>query len=242
MTERPYDKVALIYNHLMKDVDYNSWSKYIFTIADYHSSGIKNVLELAAGNCRISEFLAGRFRNFIATDISFPMLKAFSSNNITKICCDMRTLPLKTKFDFVFSAFDSINYILSQRELFKFFQGIKKILVENGIFTFDASLEKNSLNFVIPKISNESYNGYSYKKINYYKKRSRLHINEFTIRDTSGLEFKEVHKQEIYKLNTNFRLADKAALQIKACYNGFSFDDVNEDSERVQIVLRKTTL
>ena len=225
----------------MRDVDYDSWSKYILKIADYHVSTGKNVLELAAGNCRISDFISGEFKYFTATDISLPMLKASSSDNIRKVCCDMKALPFNTKFDFIFSAFDSINYILSQRELFKFFSYIKKILADNGIFTFDASLERNSLNFIIPIVLTETCNGYSYTKICYYKKRSRTHINEFIIQNTSGLEFKEVHKQKIYKLITYFRLADKAGLQIKACYNCFSLDDVNENSERVQIVLRKIT-
>jgi hypothetical protein len=239
MSERPYDNLALIYNHLMRDVDYDNWSKYIFKIADYHSSNIETVLELAAGNCRISEFLSGKFRNFIATDISLSMLKGSSSNNIKKICCDMKTLPFKSKFNFIFTAFDSINYILTQRELFNLFSCIKKNLLENGIFTFDASLEKNSLNFIIPKTLMDSYNGYSYTKTGYYKKRSRMHINEFIIQDLSGLEYKEIHKQKIYKLITYFSLADKAGLQIKACYSCFSFDDVNENSERVQFVLGK---
>jgi SAM-dependent methyltransferase len=241
MPERPYDKVALIYNHLMRDVDYKSWSKYILKIADYNSKNCKYVLELAAGNGRISEYLSAKFNNFIATDISLTMLKASASSEIIKICCDMKTLPFKTKFDFIFSAFDSINYILTQRDLIKLFSSIKNVLNENGIFTFDASLEKNSLNFVIPKISDGTYNGYSYKKINHYKKLSRKHINEFLIQDKSGVEVKEVHEQKIYKLNTYFRLADKAGLQIKACYNCFSFDDVNVNSERVQFVLRNNT-
>jgi len=241
MHERPYDKVALIYDHLMKDVDYSEWSKYILKLADIHSSTSTNLLELAAGNCRLSSLISGKFKYFTATDISLPMLKASSSDNIRKVCCDMKALPFNSKFDFIFSAFDSINYILSQRELFKFFSYIKKFLADNGIFTFDASLERNSLNFIIPKVLTETYNGYSYTKICFYKKRSRTHINEFIIQNTSCLEFKEVHKQKIYRLNTYLRLADKAGLQIKACYNCFSLDDVNENSERVQIVLRKTT-
>lgn len=240
MLVRPYDKVSVIYNHLMRDVDYNNWAKYINKIADYHLSNSKNVLELAAGNCRISELLSGKFRNFTATDISLSMLKSSPSGNFKKICCDMKTLPFKTDFDFIFSAFDSINYIVSQRELFKFFKGIKSILVVDGIFTFDASLEKNSLNFVIPKISTETCNGYKYRKLSYFKKRTHLHINEFIIQDTSGNEFKEIHRQKIYKLNTYFKLIDRAGLQIRACYNCFTFEDAGEDSQRVQFVLRKT--
>jgi hypothetical protein len=69
---------------------------------------------------------------------------------------------------------------------------------------------------------------------------SRIHSNHFYIRDESGLEFKEVHREKIYKIDTYFKLAAKAGFHTEACYDCFTFKDVNQKSERAQFVLRKT--
>ncbi len=53
------------------------------------------------------------------------------------------------------------------------------------------------------------------------------------------IEFKEVHKEKIYKIDTYFKLAEKAGLYTEACYDCFTFKDVKENSQRAQFVMRK---
>ncbi len=224
----------------MKDVDYNIWSEYIKKIADIHLKGIERVLELASGNCSIGKILSSKFRTFIASDISFSMLKSSDSPDVTKICCDMTSLPFKTKFDFIFSAFDSINYISNRKKLFKFFIDINNLLNDGCIFTFDASMESNSLNYTVPKNTSYRFNDYSFRKVSRYKKLKKTHYNLFVIDHISGTEYKELHKQKIYNFETYFKLAEKAGLKMQAYYNYFTFEQAGPESERVQFVMRKT--
>ena len=199
----------------------------------------QNVLELGAGNCKMAKILSEKYKNYYASDISISMLCSSDKNHLKKICCDMTSLPFKAKFDFVFSAFDSVNYILKQKSLLNLFKEINYLLEEDGVFTFDVSLEKNSLNFITSKSTEGQYNGYWYRMLSKYNKRSRIHCNNFYIWNESGIKFKEVHKEKIYKIDTYFKLADKAGLHIEACYDCFSFKDVNQKSERAQFVMRK---
>ena len=239
--KRPYDKLSSVYDGLMKDVNFNLWTKYVMDIAGNYVNAKSSFLELAAGNCTIANNLKKKYSNLIATDISLPMLKAHFHADLVKVCCNMIYLPFKKKFDFVFATFDSINYLLTQKELQFLFGEIENVLNENGIFTFDASLENNSLEFADAKVTKDKYNGFSFKRINSYNKKTRIHKNVFYIYDKSGIKFKEVHKQKIYSFETFFNLIDCTGLVIKECYDGFTFKDGSPTSERVQFIVGKRT-
>jgi SAM-dependent methyltransferase len=239
MKVKPYEKVSGIYDGLMKKLDYESWSKYILLIAKENVHQEAKFLELGAGNCKMAKILSEKYKNYYASDISISMLCSSCKNHLKKICCDMTSLPFKVKFDFVFSAFDSVNYILKQNSLLNLFKEINYLLEEDGVFTFDVSLEKNSLNFISSKFTEGQHNGYWYRMLSKYNKRSRIHCNNFYIWNESRIKFKEVHKEKIYKIDTYFKLAEKAGLHIEACYDCFSFKDVNQKSERAQFVMRK---
>lgn len=236
---KPYDKVSLIYNGLMKNVDFRFWAGYIQDLAERYISSNASVIELAAGTCNIAARLKNKFNNIIVTDISFPMLKTADENGLKKICCSMIQLPVKCKFDFIFSTFDSINYLLTEKDLLILFREANSILKENGIFTFDASLENNSLEFKDMQISEGWYKDHYYKRISTYNKRNRIHKNVFHIRHSSGIRYKEIHRQKIYSFDTYFRIIDEAGLNVKECYDSFSFNEGTPESERVQFVVGK---
>jgi SAM-dependent methyltransferase len=169
------------------------------------------------------------------------MLSSSNHNNLKKICCDMSELPLKEKYDFVFSAFDSINYILKQKSLLKLFKEVYLILADDGIFTFDVSLENNSIKFSIGNTTEDYYNGFYFTRTNKYNKRNKIHYNSFIISHDSGSKVKEVHKQKIYDIRTYFKLAEEAGLITEACYECFTFNDVKPESERAQFVMKKAS-
>jgi ubiquinone/menaquinone biosynthesis C-methylase UbiE len=239
MKVKPYEQVSAIYNDLMKKLDYTSWSNYILLIARENVHDEARFLELGAGNCKMAKILSQKYTNYLASDISLSMLRSGDKNNTRKICCDMTLLPFKEKFDFVFSTFDSVNYVLKQKSLKNLFTEVNYLLSKDGIFTFDVSLEKNSLNFTTGKLTEGQYNGFIYKMVSKYNKLSRIHYNNFYIWNESGIKFKEVHKEKIYPINTYFKLAEKAGLHIVACYDCFTFKDINQKSERAQFIMRK---
>jgi len=239
MKVKPYEQVFTIYEGLMKKLDYASWAKYILLIANENIHDDAKVLELGAGNCKMAKILSEKYNNYYASDISLSMLRSSDKNSLKKICCDMTLLPFKKKFDFVFSTFDSVNYILKQKSLQSLFNEVNYLLEEDGIFSFDVSLEKNSLNFITGKFTEGLHNGFHFKMLSKYNKLSRIHYNNFYIWNESGVKYKEVHKEKIYNINTYFKLAEKAGLHIEACYDCFTFKDVNQKSERAQFVMRK---
>jgi SAM-dependent methyltransferase len=241
MKVKPYEKLAEIYDGLMKKVDYVNWSKYIIDIAKNYISDDANVLELASGNCKMAELISRKYRNYVCSDISISMLKA-GSNRLNKICCDMTQPPFKKKFDFVFSAFDSVNYLLRIKTLRRLFDEIYLLLSNEGIFTFDVSLENNSLKLIKKEITEENYNGCNFTRTSIYNKRNKTHYNKFIMIDRKDGVFKETHKQKIYDFNTYFKLAENSGFYVDACYKCFTFEKANSGSDRAQFVLRKINL
>ena len=150
----------------------------------------------------------------------------------------MLNLPFKQKFDFIYCTFDSVNYLLTKKELLCLFIEAKNCLNKTGLFTFDVSLEKNSIEFTKGQITEDEYNGHSFKRINSYDKKKRIHTNIFYIENANGNKYKEIHKQKIYEFETYFKLIEKAGLVVIECYDGFAFDDGRSTSERVQFVVR----
>ncbi len=233
-----YNEVASIYDYLMRSVDYKYWSDYIYSITKKHIKSKSKVLELAAGNCSFSKYFIKRYPNLVVTDISLRMLQQKTHKNIPKICCSMVDLPFKTKFDLIYSTFDSVNYILSEKELMNHFNVLHFYLNNNGICTFDVSLENNSYKHLRYSFRKGIYHKIHFEQKSEYNKKSRIHKNSFEI-NKEGTIFKEVHLQKIYPFETYFDLLDRTGFYVINCFEAFTFNDGKSSSDRVQFLIKK---
>ncbi len=233
-----YEAVSKLYSRLMADVNYESWAEYLLAIyEDFECTG-KRFLELAGGNCILAGELVKSGYDVITSDLSLPMLSRKECGGIRRVCCNMTNLPFNSKFDFIFSAFDSVNYLLSESELRSLFNEAGRVLSSDGIFTFDVSLENNSLNNLQHLNREDEFENLKYKQKSVYLKDERIHINEFEI--SIGEEiFKEVHKQKIYPFETYFEIVEDSPLYVSECFDAFTFEDGSPESSRVQFVLKK---
>ena len=236
---KAYENVSFIYDELMKDVNYPEWAKYIRKITSEFVRKDYNVLELGAGNCKIANLIRKKYQEIIATDISIPMLKSDSKNVVKKVCCDMISLPFNTKFDLIFSTFDSVNYLMSKKKLLALFKQVNCLLKDDGIFTFDASLEKNSIDVVQDYVIEGSTGNYSFKRISKFYKSKKVHKNIFYITGADNKVVKEVHEQKIFDFETYFDLIIKGGLYVVNCFEAFTFDIGNDNSDRIQFILKK---
>ena len=235
---KPYKILSEIYSHLMKDINYDAWAKYLLDVIEAHSVMPQSALELASGAGDLAKSLyelSGM--NIILSDLSWEILTR-AKVNFPKIVCDMRNLPFHKKFDIVFSTFDSVNYLLTEDDLLKLFTEVKNVLFDDGIFLFDVSLENNSLNNAGFFNYSGKINDINFERKSYYNTETKIHVNEFVIK-RNGNEFYEKHEQRIFPLFDYFSVLEKAGLFAAACYDAFTFDDATPESERAQFVVRK---
>ncbi len=236
--EKIYDKLALVYSFIMKKVDYKVWSEYIASLVSRYVGSNARTLELAAGNCTFASYFMSYYPHLIATDISKSMLSAETKPRVVKVCCNMTNLPFKNKFDLVYSTFDSINYLTTRNKMLNTFKEVSSLLSDKGVFTFDASLEKNSVKHAKVPIRTGSYKGIKFKQQSQYDATSRIHKNIFMIK-LDGKIHTEIHRQKIYPFEVYFELLELAGLYVVQCYDSFSYDEGSADSERIQIIARK---
>lgn len=232
-----YEKVSLVYDFLMRRINYKDWADYIYDIAKERIHKDSSVLEIGSGSGRLAAHLKKKIPNITLADISREMLKK-GRVKLPKVCCNMSALPFKQKFSLIFSAFDSINYLLSRKELLKFFKEVYKILDDEGVFTFDVSLERNSIRHLKDAVKGGNHKGIKFKRTSRYNEKTCIHQNIFFI-DYGGEIFTEVHKQKIFPFEDYFNLLPKAGLYVAECYNAFSFRHGSENSKRVQFVVKK---
>lgn len=239
--KRPYDLIATIYDSIMDQVDYDNWAEYIYHVIRFTDIPVKNILELAAGNGHLSHYLLHYFDDIVITDVSLPMIKEKKKGSGLRVCCDMIRLPFKAPFSVIFSTFDSVNYLLEEREVVEHFTEVSNIMQADGIFTFDVSLERNSILHSSQHRTEIHLEGVRYHQKSIYDVETQIHKNEFTLMYEDGRVIREEHKQRIYPFTFYFEALDKANLFVTECFDGFSFEDGNDASERVQfIAMRKS--
>ncbi len=236
---KSYENIPAIYDHIMRKVHYQKWSEYIYEIVKDSVPQDSKVLELAAGNCRFTNYFKKYYPGLIATDISLNMLLYDKVNVVDKVCADMTMLPFRIQFNLIYSNFDSLNYITTKRDLLKFFRAIFSILSDNGLFTFDVSLERNSLRHSKIPVRKGTHGGISFEQRSEYNKITRIHKNIFKLKFADNKEIIEIHKQKIYSFEEYFKILEIAGLYVVNCYNAFSFREGNENSERIQFVTKK---
>lgn len=239
MRVNSYSALASIYTHLMKSIDYEKWAEYIFILSKDIERSNLSALELACGTGIIAKHLSKKFQNIVVCDHSKPMLEQITSSNLKRICCDMTELPFKEKFDFVYSTFDSVNYLLSKEKIIRMLNAVSSILADDGIFAFDVSMEKNSVRYQRYLNRKGKYQKVSYSQKSFYNDKTRIHYNAFEITLPDGSKVEEMHKQKIYAFEEYFRFIDATDFYVHKCYEAFSYKDANENTERIQFILKK---
>lgn len=235
---KPYSTLALVYSHLMRNIRYDKWADYIYDLVKKEIKTSADVLELAAGNGSFVEHFKKYYKKIIVTDLSIDFIKAAKITQ-PKVCCNMTSLPFKKKFDLIYSNFDSINYLLSDAELKKLFVEVNRNLKNNGIFTFDVSLEKNSYRHEREILTKQRINGIKYNHLSQFNARTRIHTNKFIVKLANGEEFSEIHKQKIFPFHKYFEIIENTGLYVAQCYETFTFNEGTPASERIQFILKK---
>lgn len=240
---KPYSSIADIYAHLMRYIDYEDWADYYIQIGRKYlprnRGGRYKVLELASGMGNMAAYLKKEYPDFTASDLSADMLKHSADYLLPKVCCNMKHLPFKQEFDYIISAFDSLNYLVSEDDITAAFRQIHSVIAPDGLFSFDVSLELNSIRNDRHLNRKGKYEGIIYSQTSRYEKDTKLHINGFHLTYPDGSEAYEIHKQKIYPFETFFRLLSDTGFNIKYCFDAFTFDDAHPDSERIQFIATK---
>ena len=238
MPVKIYSAIAEIYPHMMRSIDYKEWADYIYQISKEVRKKKISALELAGGTGAIAKLLHTKMK-IVSADISFNMLKKDGDKTCPKVCCDMTNLPFKNKYDFIFSTFDSVNYLNTKEKFLRYLENVSRCIADEGLLAFDVSLENNSKKFEKYLNRRGKVNGITFRQRSLYNPATRIHYNHFELTLANGQKVEEIHKQKIYRFEEYFDFIDRSDFYVHKCYKAFTFKNADAETERAQFILKK---
>ena len=241
--QSPYQGLAPIYDHVMAHVNYGEWAAYIDALFTHFAPDTTRVVDLACGTGNVSFALHRLGYEVTGVDRSEAMLQVarekVAGTDVEFVQRDLRQLAGLGPFDAATCLYDSINYLLAPADIDAALRGAQSIVQPGGLFVFDICTERNSLRYFRNMRDSGQGPGFSYERHSIYDPAKRLQSNHFRIRrDGSDVAFKETHVQRIYAVAAIAARAEASAWELLALFDGFTFDEGTEDSDRVHFVLR----
>lgn len=248
-----YTALADIYDIVMTDVDYETWTDYIDEIILKHNPEAADILELACGTGTMALSLEELdCYHITATDGSPDMIRVAkekgraAASGVRFRAMNVLDLQFREKFDVVYMVFDSLNYLKTDHEIIRMHQEVKKVLNPGGIFIYDFTTPRNSRK-AISYLNNDSGKAgdhYYYYRDSRYDPREKIHTNTFKIHklhpktghvvETS----REEHHQKIYTYPEISSFIKKTDFRILKAYDGFALKPAHTKSLRITMVLQ----
>lgn len=244
-----YGNFAKIYDDLiLEDINYEEMCSRIIEICKEQNISLNNYLDIACGTGNVTKQIAKNFKESFAIDLSEDMLReAFDKLKKEKIKCkilcqDMTQLNLNRKFDLITCVLDSSNYIIEEDKFIKYLEGVKDHLNDNGIFIFDI----NSYYKLSNILGNNTYT-YNEDEVFYVWENNfendllSMYLTFFVRDNENDLyeRFEEEHLERAYKEEFIEEALKSIGLKIINKFDGYTKENVNDDTERIVYVIKK---
>lgn len=140
-----YADFAQVYDRLMADVDYAAWARHyidLLTLADVPEGA--GITECGCGTGGLTRHLALRYR-VTGVDISQEMLSIAADKlraqglTVPLVRQDMRRLKAMRPQSAVLATCDTVNYLLTEKDLGQFLSAAHRALKPGGALAFDVS-------------------------------------------------------------------------------------------------------
>ncbi|MGI6155467.1 MAG: methyltransferase domain-containing protein [Enterococcus sp.] len=240
-----YETFAFVYDEVMDTSLYQRWLDFSIR----HLQDKKQVLELACGTGALAVAFAKEGFEVTALDLSEEMLMIASERaqesevEIQFVIGDMLDLAEVGTYEAVTCFSDSICYMEDEIQVQEVFDGVYKLLEENGIFIFDVH-STYQMTEVFPNYSyHYQTDDFAFLWDSYQgkEKYSIEHFLTFFVENEEGLFIREdeLHQEKTYPLATYQMMLENAGFQKIATYADFIDSEPNEKSRRWFFVCQK---
>lgn len=144
-----YSSLALLYDDLMAEVDYDAWADYIDVVIKHFGASGQALLDLGCGTGTLTIALQQKDYAPVGVDMSSEMLAIAANKGLevgigidSWLAMDMRSLNLSpASFDIAVCACDGFNYLRSNCDLDSTLCGLRQALRPGGLLLFDVHTE-----------------------------------------------------------------------------------------------------
>jgi SAM-dependent methyltransferase len=243
-----YTRFAEVYDLFMDNVPYEEWCAFLRELLKKYGIEDGIILDLGCGTGKLTGLMAEAGFDMIGVDNSVDMLeiaRETGKKDILYLMQDMREFELYGTVRAVYSACDSLNYILDEEDLLRVFKLVNNYLDPEGIFVFDLNTPYKYETQLGEQTFAENRPEGSFIWDNYYDSDSGINEYELTLfipknpRTEEFVRFQESHYQKSYPLSTIRRLLEEAGMEFLDCFDGYSGNPLTAVSERMVIVARE---
>ena len=258
-----YGSFAQVYDRLMRDVPYGDWADRIdrwirsYGISrpgqasgDALSQERNLVVDLGCGTGVLTALLADRGYDMTGVDLSPDMLAVAQKRNgdrnpeIPYLCQDMRRLDLYCTAGTFLCVCDSINYLLTDRDVIRTFSRVRNFLYPGGIFVFDFNTVHKYRDVIGTRTITENDEEVSFFWENRFRTRSCRNEAAITffVRESDGRyrRFEETHVQRGFSMREMRGLLRSAGMEVIAAFDERTEKDPHARSERIFVIAGKS--
>ena len=136
-----YEALAVSYDRLTNDVDYEATVDFYYEILKQEGLKPRTAVDLACGTGSVTAILARRGLQVIGVDMSEEMLTVASQKapDAWFICQKLQQLRLPKAVDLAVCALDSLDYITNPEDCKEAIRRTYKYLNPGGVFIFDVN-------------------------------------------------------------------------------------------------------
>lgn len=228
-----YKDFSYYFDQIMEIIDYNDWLNFTkrFVTND------KSILDLACGSGTLSLLLKIDGYDVEGLDLSHDMINVaknkFKANHLFSEFYqeDMTSFNLNKKYDCITCYFDSLNHLPTIEMVKSTFNCVYNHLNDNGLFIFDI-FSKSKYEEMNDTIISEEFDDFNYT---WQMKIAKPNILIHNIKIEGYEEINETYNEYYYDYND---LIDTNKFEVINICGDFT-DDLNFESERILIVLKK---
>lgn len=242
----PYSALAPVYDLMMAHVNYRRWAAYISRIISRAELARVRLLDVGCGTGKFAREMQKLGYSVDGCDASPEMLKIFRKRlpQNHSFCCRLPQLDEvpRNNYNVITCLYDTLNYLIQERELLEAIQIIYQKLDSPGLFIFDMVSSFHCQQYFRDYVEREVLNErYAFERRSHYDARQQLQWNRIKIFTPDGI-FEEVHQQRIYDFTEIIDLIRRETrFIIQDVYRDFTFRPVKVDSGRAHFVLAKET-
>lgn len=235
--------LSVAYDKLNSDVIAEEWADFVVECFErYAECDVKHICELACGTGNVSIELEKRGYKMTSSDLSEEMLsiadnKAFSKGckNIVFAKQDMCSFSASSKAGAVICLLDSINCLLTPKNVKECFESVYDILVDGGAFVFDINSK-----YKFEKIyADNSYileeDGVLCAWQNYYDAKKKIcdFYLSFFIENDDGLyeRHDEDNRERMYTEKNIRSYLKECGFSKIYCFSDMEFSDADENTD-----------
>ncbi|WP_188206221.1 class I SAM-dependent DNA methyltransferase [Alkalibacillus aidingensis] len=246
-----YQRMAQVYDDLMKDAPYQSWVDFTNKQLGDRSTNI-HILDAGCGTGEISVRLAQDGYQVSAFDLSEDMIElAEQKQSLSSFCvnffqADLRSFQTSDLYDVVISYCDVLNYLTEENELEQAFSQVYQHLKEEGQFIFDVHSENYIKYLVDSELFSEVGDEISYVWFCEESQRPSEVIHDLTFfvkddRTTYYERFDESHIQRTFPVDVYLSLLKSVGFKEVKVKGDFNHQPLKgyEDTDRLFFICQK---